>query len=92
MMPLDPIQPASSVTRKPMAPPYVDEDPNMEMVENGLEVAEDEKRDAVTDLYEDAALASDETEAALDDIDYPEGGAKSTSPELSAIREKTQPR
>lgn len=86
-MPLDPAQPASSVQKNPMAPPYVDENPNMEMVERGLEIAENEKRDAVIATYEKDALSSDDSEAALDDIDYPVGGGDSTDPEISAIRE-----
>lgn len=87
MMPIDPVQPASSVQQNPMAPPYVDEDPNAEMVKKGLDVAENEKRDAVVDSYESAALSSDEPEAALDDINYPKAADPSATPELSAIKE-----
>ena len=87
MMPLDPVQPASTENQNPMAPPYVNEDPDMEMLEKGLQVAENEKRDAVIDSYEDAALSSDDPQAELDDINYPKSDAASGNPELSAIKE-----
>lgn len=87
-MPLDPLQSASSANKNPMAPPYVDDDPAMEMLHKGLEVAENEKRDAVIDSYESAALSSDDPEAALDDINYPNSEATSGDPELSAIKEE----
>ncbi len=74
-----------------MAPPYVDEDPDIEMVEKGLHVAENEKRDAVTDAYEDAALSSDDPQTSLDDINYPKSDGASGNPELSAIKEDNQP-
>ncbi len=64
----------------------------MELVERGLRIAENEKRDAVTDLYEDAALSSDEPQEALDDVNYPKGGTATSSPaELSALREEVPP-
>ncbi len=74
-----------------MAPPYSDENPNREMVEQGLRVAENEKRDAVTDAYENAALSSDEPQAALDDINYSKSGTTAADPELSAMKEESQP-
>ncbi|MFT4176136.1 MAG: hypothetical protein QM627_05720 [Luteolibacter sp.] len=69
-----------------MAPPYVDEDPNLAQVQRGLEAAESERRDAVTDDYEASARLSDDPEEALDDIDY-ERDEASGAPELSAIHE-----
>ncbi len=87
IMPLDPVEPATSDNANPMAPPYVDEDPNRAMVEKGMRVAENEKRDAVVDSYESAAAQSDEPEEALDDIEYPKGADEGSDPELSAIRE-----
>ena len=73
-----------------MAPPYVDEDPYLDSVRQGLKVAEDEKRDAVTDEYEEQARASANEEESLDDISYPKGNASGSSPELDAIH-KTKP-
>lgn len=70
-----------------MSPPYVDEDPNAEMVEKGLRVAENERRDLMTEEYEDEAVRSEDSEEALDDIEYPEGGAHDEAPEISAMKE-----
>ncbi|MBC7980976.1 MAG: hypothetical protein H7Y36_10480 [Armatimonadetes bacterium] len=70
-----------------MAPPYVNENPNIELTEEGLLVAEDEKRDSVTESYEAEAFESDEVEETLDDIAYPEQLPDTGSPELAAIRE-----
>lgn len=74
-----------------MAPPYVDEDPDMEMVEQGLETAENETRDAVADAYEASARLSDEPQESLDDIDFTEGEEASTTPELAAMHVETIP-
>lgn len=71
-----------------MAPPYADDDLDVELTRKGLGVAENEKRDSVTDEYERQALESGDTEEALDDISYPEGeSASSGDPEISAIKE-----
>ncbi len=70
MMPPESAQPSSSKKHHPMAPPYVDDDSDRALVEMGLRIAENEKRDAVTDLYERAALSSENPQEALDDIDY----------------------
>lgn len=85
MNPLDPVEPASPDPKSPMAPPYVDEDPDMESVRQGLRVAEDEKRDAVTDEYEAEARVSGSEEESLDDISYPKGEPSAGNPELDAI-------
>ncbi|MEP2775133.1 MAG: hypothetical protein ABJQ93_04245 [Luteolibacter sp.] len=69
-----------------MAPPYVDDDPTMELTEKGLRIAENEKRDAVTDAYESEALTGSDTEETLDDISYPRGAEQPSEPELSAMR------
>ena len=68
-----------------MAPPYVDEDPYLDSVQQGLQVAEDEKRDAVTDEYEEQARGTANDEESLDDISYPGGNSAATDPELEAI-------
>lgn len=70
-----------------MAPPYVDEDVNLELVQQGLDEAEDETRDAVADAYESNARLSDDPVESLDDIDFSEAEDISTTPELSAMHE-----
>lgn len=87
MTPIDPVTIASQDPRSPMAPPYVDEDPNMELVEQGLDEAENETREAVADDYETSALLSDDPEGELNDIDFTESDEESESPEISAIHE-----
>jgi hypothetical protein len=70
-----------------MAPPYVDDDVNIDLVQQGLDEAEDETRDAVADAYEASARLSDEPSESLDDIDFNEAEDSSTTPELSAMHE-----
>ncbi len=74
MNPLDPKETQHKQNESPMAPPYVEENDDIELNEMGLEVAEDEKRDAVTDKYETLAKEADEPEETLDDIAYPKDG------------------
>lgn len=74
-----------------MAPPYVDEDPEIAMLQEGLDAAENEIRDAVADAYEAQARLSDEPAEALDDIDYTEAEDASTTPELAAMHEEFIP-
>ena len=87
MTPIDPVTPASADPHSPMAPPYVDEDVNIDLVQQGLDEAEDETREAVADAYEASARLSDDPAESLDDIDFTEAEDLSTSPELSAIHE-----
>jgi hypothetical protein len=87
MTPIDPKTPASASPRSPMAPPYVDEDVNIKMVQLGLDEAEDETRDAMADAYEASARVSDDPSESLDDIDFTEAEDDSSTPELSAIHE-----
>lgn len=70
LMPIDPVKPVSLSEQTPMAPPYVDEDVNLALVEEGMDVAENETRDTVADAYEATARLSDDPEEAMDDIDY----------------------
>jgi len=70
-----------------MAPPYVDEDVNMDLVQQGLDEAEDETREAVADAYEESARLSDDPSETLDDIDFSEAEEESAIPELSAMHE-----
>ena len=70
-----------------MAPPYVDEDVNADLVQRGLDEAEDETRELVADTYEASALESDEAMDALDDIDFTESEGISSIPELAAMHE-----
>lgn len=88
MTPLDLVTPVSPNRRSATAPPYIDEDPNLAMVEQGLEAAENETRDAVADLYESSALRSEEPGEALDDIDFGEAGEAQASSELAAMHEE----
>lgn len=88
MTPIDPAQAIPPNRRSATAPPYVDEDPNLALVQQGLEVAEDEKRDAVADAYEASALESDDPSETMDDIDFLEGEEPSSSPELAAMHEE----
>lgn len=91
MCPLDPAETTKKQNESPMAPPYVDDDLNMELTERGLRAAENERRDMVTDGYETGAVDSPEREEALDDISYPDGDAETESPELSAMRDHNPP-
>ena len=87
----DPAKPVSSVSRSPMAPPYVDEDANEAMVEQGLEVAEDEVRDVVADSYEEGARVAGDPEQMMDDIDYGEAEEDEGTPEIEAIHGELVP-
>ncbi len=88
MFPLDPVQPAAQSPKSSMAPPYVNEDPNIEAVEQGLEMAEEDIRDAVVDQYEEKAIAAGASEEVLNDISYPKDNAVEGAPEISAIRKE----
>ena len=70
-----------------MAPPYVDEDVNVDLVQQGMEIADSETRDTVADAYEATARLSDDPEEAFNDIDYSKDD-DSSSPELSAMHEE----
>lgn len=87
MTPTDPAFPAVYNPRSSMAPPYVDEDVNADLVQRGLDEAEDETRDLVADDYEASALVSDEPMESLDDIDFTASEGISSTPELAAMHE-----
>lgn len=71
-----------------MAPPYVDEDPNQALVEQGVDEAENELREAVADDYEASARLSDDADEELDDIDFAAtDGESGEAPEVAAIHE-----
>lgn len=91
MTPIDPAQAVPPTRKSPTAPPYVDEEPNISLVEQGLEAAEDETRDAVADAYEASARMNTESDDSLDDIDYVEAEQDETPPELSAMHVETIP-
>lgn len=74
-----------------MAPPYVDEDPGLTLVEEGLEEADSETREAVADAYEASARLGDSPEDDLNDIDYTTGEGDPISPEVAAIHEEFIP-
>ena len=91
MTPIDPASPAKPASRSPMAPPYVDEDANEAMVEQGLEAAEDEVRDSVADAYEESAQGSADPQEMMDDIDYGEAEGDDAPPEIEAIHGELVP-
>jgi hypothetical protein len=91
MTPIDPAQPIPATRKSPAAPPYVDEEPNISLVEQGLEVAEDEIRGAVADAYEEGARHSPDAADSLDDIDYTEAEEESVAPEIAAMHEESIP-
>jgi hypothetical protein len=96
MSPIDPVTPVTHAKASPLppaAPPYVNEEPNLVMVRQGLDEAEDETREAVAGLYEEKARRSDDPEEALDDIDFSEGEGESDPlpPELAAMHEEFIP-
>ncbi|MEY4244584.1 MAG: hypothetical protein RLZZ245_2169 [Verrucomicrobiota bacterium] len=85
----DSVSPASADPRSPMAPPYVDENPELAMLQEGLDAAENEIRDAVADAYEADALLSEDPQEALNDIDFTEAEEPSVTPELAALHEES---
>ncbi len=91
MTPIDPAQAVPLTRKSSTAPPYVDEEPNIALVQQGLELAEDETRDAVADAYQEGARQSEDSEESMDDIDYVEAEDGETSPELSAMHVETLP-
>ena len=70
-----------------MAPPYTDENIEIDEVAIGMEAAENDTRDAITDAYENSAQESDDPEEALDDIDYTLSDGTLGPPEQNAIHE-----
>ncbi len=68
--------------------PFDEDNPNVLLVEQGMSVADDEVRDAVTDLYEEEAVEDDEADEALDDIDYAEDADSDRAPEVEALHEE----
>ncbi len=91
MTPIDPVQPVNPTRKSTTAPPYVDEEPNISLVEQGLEVAEDEIRGAVADAYEEGARDSEDPSESLDDIDYVEAEDEVVAPELAAMHQESLP-
>ena len=86
MTPIEPSKVSTADPRSPFAPPYVDDDPEKEMVQMGLNEAEDEIRDAVAAKYEASALVSGDPEASLNDIDFTEGEENSEPSEIKAMK------
>jgi len=86
-MPIDPVTAVSPSDSSPMAPPYDYEDINVDLVRQGMDIADSETRDTVADAYEATARLSDDPEEALNDIDYSKDD-NSSSPELSAIHQE----
>ncbi len=74
-----------------MAPPYVDENPTLESVRNGMRVAENEKREVVADSYQESAMQGEEPEEALDDIDRTLADGSGEAAELEALHKTDSP-
>lgn len=91
MTPIDPATPAKPASRSSMAPPYVDEDANEAMVEQGLEAAEDEVRDSVADSYEEGARDASDPQEMMDDINYGEAEEDEGTPEIQALHRELLP-
>lgn len=88
MTPIDPKEPASPDPKSPMAPPYVDENPNLASVEDGLEVAENEAREMVADAYEATAKEEGNEEELLDSQELTDDSPAQGAPETSAIHDR----
>lgn len=74
-MPLDPVELAGGESPR-NTPEYIDENPNLDLVLEGLEVSEDERRDVADEVYgEDPSLPISDDDEDDDEI----------SPEVSAI-------
>lgn len=91
MTPIDPATPASADPRSPMAPPYVDENPNLESVRLGMRVAENERRDLMADVYQEEARQGEDPSEALDDIDRTLSDGSGRLSELEAIHTRNSP-
>ncbi|RYG95535.1 MAG: hypothetical protein EON58_13960 [Alphaproteobacteria bacterium] len=89
MTPIDPVQTTSKDPRNSQAPPYVDENPNLALVQQGVDEAENEIREAVADDYEASARLSDEADEELDDIDFSSTDDQVDAPEVTAIHEES---
>lgn len=82
-MPIDPVQPARGDSPR-NTPPFINEDPNLEAVNYGLEAAENELREA-------SYAASDDPEA--EDLSGEEiDGRVPVAPEIAAMHEEDAPR
>jgi hypothetical protein len=85
MSPIDPKESAPD-PKPPMAPPYVDENPNQASVEDGLEVADEEIRETVADAYEATAKERGADEEILESPVLTGEPASEDAPETSAVR------
>jgi len=74
----DPNQPLPDEDPGTLGTPYEDENPNVESVDDGLDVAEDEQRSAVADAYREGAARDGDDP---DDIDTSDFGSDAPSPE-----------
>ncbi|HVJ45938.1 MAG TPA: hypothetical protein VM511_06085 [Luteolibacter sp.] len=75
-MPLDPVELSTGASPR-NTPEYIDENPNRDLVLEGMEASEDEQRDAADELFgEDPSLpVSDDLDEMEDDV----------APEIAAI-------
>jgi hypothetical protein len=89
-MPLDPVESARDVLSPDNDPPFIDDYPNVDLVREGLDVADDERREAAEEQFVDE-LSKEEVEETLDedvDQDGSPGDGYPSSPELSAIHQE----
>jgi hypothetical protein len=81
-MPIDPVD-TDSRDLRPNLPDFLDENPTRDLIMEGMEVSESERRDAAAEVYgEDPSLpVSDDTDDETDEI----------APEVAAMHEKRIP-
>ncbi len=90
-MPLDPVEPARDLLSPDNDPPFINESPNIDLVEEGLDVAEDERREAAEEKFVEEELDDDEIQQTLDeDFDDDETSGYPSAPELSAIHQEDE--
>lgn len=89
MPPIDPVKPIHGPDRSSMSPTFdEDEDVNLSLVEEGMEVADDETRDAVKDAYESLAREGDDPKEELAEIELPDGESDWRGQEVAAIHQE----
>lgn len=81
MTPIDPATPGTPDPKPPAAPPFVDEDPNQDAVELGLEAADAEIRDVAALEDEDAVARTKEDPA----IEQDQPVVDDQAPEVDAV-------
>lgn len=75
-MPLDPVELASGPSPR-NTPEFIDENPNRDLIREGMELSEEERREAAEDLY-----GADPSLPVSDEMDDPDD---EVAPEIAAI-------